>query len=445
MNSPQERVSIETDILPSDIRDCDSGFACRSLSSLCRPPLIQDCGIGEWADGLAIAERVADSQWALHVDPQWIWADNRPVTAADLAQHLAATTTRDPILHFLRTQVFRSIEIESMHSLVLKLRRPVPRLPLLLTSESVKPRQRSGAAAVYGAFQPDSRIYQAGERVTRLTKRGSFSPRLPSQIEILETRSHEEGLTRYADGEIDVTCCTTATPQSLSMMVEQENYRSSRLRLYARLIHEPRHFPPGFGELISKAIDRAWITGLLPGILRPIRGVGDLWLSSAPDAVAGSDHATKPIQLAHLLAAGTKIYYADFSPNGQVVGLLCRYLHESFGIDLRPAAVSLSELACRCLSPGVDLCYSLASPIYDDPSALPAVRAIHGAAASDPRALSAALVEFQVCCAHDSINESAAGIGGATASEICLFEVCANYLSRATGISYSPLGRLTVN
>lgn len=326
--------------------------------ALLRPLVLPGAAPGTSRPGAATTAEAADdaTRWLLDVDPRLMWSDGTPLHADDVARavldvaarHRAASALAEP-----------PVRVVSRHRVEVRFARPVGYALQLFTMPQFAPVRPGALLGPYVPLAGEPHRLQAAPRTCP-------HPDAPAGLELRAGLHAAAAVGAFEAGELDVTPTTVLGPDDLAGLAASPDLRLDPLLLFGHL-EFGRRAPPfartaACRRSLSGLLDRTRLAGTTGGLTRPLGSMLQAWGAAPPTPDAdpaelpgGRDEVT--------------IGYADYEPNGRVVGELSTQLATLVGAPVRPVPLTFREYVRAATSREHCLLYTLTAADFDSPAA----------------------------------------------------------------------------
>lgn len=257
----------------------------------------------------------------------------------------------------------QNIEARGISGVRLKLRRPIPFLHELLSSDIFSCIDVCTHPILTG---PYDLVTQVPGRVLALTKNDvgrALYPEGPDDIFFVVTRSPEDGIRLFEQGLIDVTCNPNLPVSVLPNYYSTGQLRTGRLAMAGVLIaRDAANVTPLAQALRRESICKA--AG--PGVL-PLHRIMDLFCKKQAST---GQHLEAAIPSQSRLRTGKRhltLAYANFEPNGKVVSAVAEDVQEAFSMQVELHPLRYDDYLRELRTGTFDLIYTLIQPRLPEP------------------------------------------------------------------------------
>ncbi|SDM53116.1 ABC-type transport system, substrate-binding protein [Allokutzneria albata] len=321
--------------------------------ALLRP--LWDNGFGSAVD----AESLDGAKlWRVTLSDELRWSDGRPLAAEDAVRAASRAIERRPgSVSAVRAVDSRTVEYQ--------FDRPVGYAQHVLSMPRFAP---SRDDLVLGPYAVSS--WTSSEIVLERNPWHAFGPDQPKRLVFRLTKTPDEILAAYANGEIDVTPITSFGPHELSAIADRPDLVRRDILLYGSLDFGSRSGELGTAARLRAALGRllrrAEIAAATGGTARPCWSPLQPWFGevSEQDGFDAAElRAACPDGRLH-------IDYADYTPNAEVVEEIARQIREAIGVEVTSAAHPFEDYIKLAVSREHCLLYTLTAPEYPHPAAV---------------------------------------------------------------------------
>jgi ABC-type transport system substrate-binding protein len=306
------------------------------LDALHRPLLVWDSTTGQTVPGIIsdLEQTHGGHLLRLHIDPDAVWSNGRPITASDVLQSLTDAAAHPFWCRFMT--VLNGAEVENDQLLTVALSRPVRFFKALLTSVHLAPKP---------SFDTSDAVFSGSHILAKTTADYiEIAPRaahLQPMRFVLNT-DPDQSLQGFDAGRWDVTSATGVPPFAIAERADGQRH-SALTGIFAQLEFPPDAQLAGFADMrraLSLALDmnsiqRAVGTGIK---------AGSTYGPAAFPTLATHPFGTfDPTQAAGLWrqAGGPDrlvVGYNPYFPNAELITACARQWGTCLGVDVSAVA-----------------------------------------------------------------------------------------------------------
>lgn len=365
------RLVLELDVDPPEVSSSKTiDYAGRLVNAFTTTPLFV---YKEWGGGTipalleAAEERLGGLEWILYPRRTATLDTGNQFTAHHLLKMLSPAKKQymRPSQRFLREEL-KSIELNGLSSVRLRLRRPMPFLPEILSADAFVSISDQGKDLTSGPYSLTVR--RPGQLLVLTKKSASFDfyPDGPETIFFIVTRSPDDGINLFEQGLIDATCNPNLPSAAMKRYRSSKQLRTGSLAMAGVLI--PRNVKDVLP--VHLAINRTKICSTVKDGLMPLDNIMDIFYTE--DFRRSETGAiTRPLSSNNLYFGGRRITiaYANFPPNGRVVKLIAENLMLVSGAQVDAKPLSYTEYIYEIERQTYDFVYTLIQPTLPEPVA----------------------------------------------------------------------------
>lgn len=363
------RLVFELDVAPPNVSPASAvDFAGRLVAAFRSTPLFR---YPEWGrnvrPGLVenFERRQSGREWTFYCRRGTAGSKRESFTREHLLALLtprSSTQVTTPASQFIAREV-QNIEAHGLSGVRLSLRRPIPFLPEILSSDLFSCVDACTDQIFTG---PYDLLTQVAGRVVALAKNDvgrALYPEGPNEIFFVVTRSPEDGVRLFEQGLVDVTCNPNLPISVLSRYGSTGQLRTGRLAMAGVIIaRDPADVRP-----LSQTIRRESICQAAgPGVL-PLRRVMDVFNTEQASTGTPSEAASPPQTRISTGKRHLTLAYADFEPNEQVVSALAENMQDALSIRLELHSLGYADYLRELRTRSFDLIYTLVQPRLPEP------------------------------------------------------------------------------
>lgn len=363
------RLVLELDVDPPEVSPSKTiDYAGRLVSSFTTTPLFvyKKWGAGTIPALLEAAEpRFGGLEWILYPRRTATLDTENQFTVHHLLKMLSPGKKQymRPSQRFLREEL-KSIELYGLSSVRLRLRRPMPFLPEILSADAFVSISDQGKDLTSGPYSLTVRRPGQLLVLTKKTASFDFYPDGPETIFFIVTRSPNDGIDLFEQGLIDATCNPNLPSAAMKRYRSSKQLRTGSLAMAGVLI--PRNVEDTLP--VHLAINRAKICSTVKEGLMPLDNIMDIFYTEGFRR-SGTGIITCPFSRdnLHFGARRITIAYADFPPNGRVVKLIAESLMLASDAKVDTKPLSYTEYIYEMERQTYDFVYTLIQPALPEP------------------------------------------------------------------------------
>lgn len=280
----------------------------------------------------------------------------------DLLTPRRSSHARSPASEFMAREV-QNIEARGVSGVRLKLRRPIPFLHELLSSDIFSCTDVCNHPILTG---PYDLLTPVPGRVLALAKNDvgrALYPEGPDDIFFVVTRSPEDGVRLFERGLIDVTCNPNLPVSVIPNYYSTGQLRTGRLAMAGVLIaRDAEYVAPLAQALRRESICKA--AG--PGV-SPLHRIMDLFCRRQGSMGQELEVANPPQSRRRTGKRHLTLAYANFEPNGKVVSAVAQDVQEALSIQVELHPLRYEDYLRELRTGTFDLIYTLIQPRLPEP------------------------------------------------------------------------------